>query len=64
MEKPSLDRESLFFSQACRLERGIQFVAEFQAAWEILSKRKPDPTYAVDELGDVVEPSSRITRRI
>ena len=126
MEKPSLDRESLFFTQACHLERGIQFVAEFQAdkvsnpdegpryyavtltidpvtqrphnngiwelteghyysgpkdrlrvleyqlrdqfiklpAWEILSKRKPDPNYTVDELGEVVEPPPRITRHI
>ena len=31
MEKPSMDRDSLIFSQARRLERGIEFVAEFQA---------------------------------
>ena len=126
MEKPSLDRDSLIFSRACRLEKGIQFLAEFQAdkvsnpderlrdyavtltidptsqrprndgiweltegryyssrkdrlrilerqlnsefiktrAWEILSKRDPDPNYAVDGSGKVVNPPPLVTRRI
>jgi hypothetical protein len=32
-------------------------------AWEILSKRKPDPSYAVDEVGEVIAPPPLITRR-
>jgi hypothetical protein len=31
MEKPSLDRDSLFFSEARRLKTGIEVVAAFQA---------------------------------
>jgi len=125
MEKPSFERDSLYFSKARHLEVGIEVVAEFFAAkvsnpveglrhyfvtltidpvtqvvrsggiwelenrqysgpkdrlgelekqlrnqfvkspaWEILSKRKPDPSYAVNELGEVVEPDPRIDRRI
>lgn len=124
MQKPTFDRDSLYFSRARHLEDGIEVVAEFQApkvsnpdegpqyylvtltidpatkvahsgiwelenrsysgpkdklrelekqlrdhfikttAWDILSKRKPDPNYAVDELGtDIVLPSP-IRRRI
>ncbi len=126
MEKPSLDRDSLWFSQARRLERGMEFVAQFQAnkvsnpseglryyevtltidpvskhahndgrwqltenrdysgpkdklrvlerelrdqfiktrAWEILSERKPDPNFIVDETGEVLERPRPINRRL
>jgi hypothetical protein len=32
-------------------------------AWKILSERKPDPTFAVDEVGKVIAPPPPITRR-
>jgi hypothetical protein len=125
MEKPSLDRESVFISQACHLEKGIQFFAEFLAdkvsnpkagrryyavtltidpatqrprndgiwqltenrsysgrkdrlreleyqlcdyflktqAWEILSRQAPNPNFAVNQLGQIVDPPTRVTRR-
>jgi hypothetical protein len=124
MEKPSLDRDSLRFSKARRLDDGIEVVAHFQApkvsnpdagtqyyvvtltidpitqfarngiwelenrtysgpkdklrelekqlrdefiktpAWKMLSGRESDPTYIIDELGEVIPPPHPIRRRI
>jgi hypothetical protein len=45
------------------LEKQIRDQFIKTSAWEILVKRKPDPNYIVNELGEVIEPDPPIKRR-